>query len=157
MRDYLEPTRSRHADARALFDLAAEGLVELAAAPSGYLFEVGQDDLAVQIREMLTTQGVKNAGQLAYPGRMFPGATYPGAGVPELAEAWNAIASDWRTNEGKLPGHDDRAHVETHVMEKRDVFVTDDRALLAMCRRLRDEHGFPIEAIRLSDYIAEHT
>jgi hypothetical protein len=33
------------------------------------------------------------------------------------------------------------------------VFLTDDKRLLTMCRRLREEHGFPIVAMRLSDYL----
>jgi len=44
-------------------------------------------------------------------------------------------------------------HLETHVADERDVFITDDRALRAMCRRLRDEHGFPIESMGLAEYL----
>jgi hypothetical protein len=37
----------------------------------------------------------------------------------------------------------------------RDVFITDDKRLLVMCRRLREEHGFPIVAMRIADYLDE--
>ena len=44
-------------------------------------------------------------------------------------------------------------HVETHVMEGRDVFLTDDTPLLAMCRRLRDEYNLPVTAMRPAEYL----
>jgi hypothetical protein len=47
----------------------------------------------------------------------------------------------------------DCMHVHTHVLEERDAFLTDDRALLVMCRRLRDEHGFPLQAMGLQAYM----
>jgi hypothetical protein len=40
------------------------------------------------------------------------------------------------------------------VLEERDFFITDDLALLTMCRRLRDEHEIPVEAMSVGDYLA---
>lgn len=37
---------------------------------------------------------------------------------------------------------------------QRDVFLTDDRPLLVMCRRFREEHDIAIEAMSSSDYLA---
>jgi rRNA-processing protein FCF1 len=38
-------------------------------------------------------------------------------------------------------------------MEGRDVFLTDDRPLRVMCRRLREEHGVPVVAMSLAEYL----
>jgi hypothetical protein len=63
-------------------------------------------------------------------------------------EAWNTVLDDWRSHEGKKPKQPaDRLHVETHILEGRDVFITNERGLLAMCRRLRDEHAFAVDAM----------
>ena len=34
-------------------------------------------------------------------------------------------------------------------------FITDDKRLLVMCSRLREEHGFPIVAMNLADYLRQ--
>jgi hypothetical protein len=153
-RDYLDEGRARHDRACELFALGRSGAVELAAATSGYIFDVA-GDLEGQIREMLEDEGVNTTAQLAYPDVMFPAPNaFPGAGVEGLGEAWDAILANWRANEDRAaPGPTDRLHVETHVMEKRDVFITDDRPLLAMCRRLRDEHQIRVEAMSLAGYL----
>jgi hypothetical protein len=101
----------------------------------------------------LEAEGVPTTAQLAYPGVMVPGkGAYPGAGDERVRKAWDTILVDWKTHEGSPPGDRDALHVETHVMEKRDVFITDDRALRAMCRRLRDE-GIEINAMCLAQYL----
>lgn len=43
--------------------------------------------------------------------------------------------------------------VEAHVLDKRDFFLTGDRALRAMCRRLHDEHQIPIVAMTVGEYV----
>jgi hypothetical protein len=93
--------------------------------------------------------------QLAYPGVMYPGeGAYPGAAVEGFGEAWGAVIDSWKSHEkGKRPGSNDRLHVETHVLEKRDVFITDDLGLRVMCRRLRDEHEINVEAMSLEEYL----
>lgn len=50
----------------------------------------------------------------------------------------------------------DRFHVETHLIEKCDVSLSDDPALLAMCRRLNAEHGPPNVAITVRGYLESH-
>ena len=40
------------------------------------------------------------------------------------------------------------------MLEERDFFITDALALLTMCRRPRDEHEIPVEAMSVGDYLA---
>lgn len=75
-----------------------------------------------------------------------------GVGFPALRPAWDAVIESWN-GPGRKPGTSDRAHVETHLVMGRDVFVTDDQGLLTMCRRLRQEHQLPIEAMDLSECV----
>jgi hypothetical protein len=90
----------------------------------------------------------------SYPGVIVPGkGAYPGAGVEGFRKGWDAVLADWKTHEGSPPGDRDALHVETHVMEKRDTLITDDRALQAMCHRLRDEQGMEINAMSLAHYL----
>ena len=42
-------------------------------------------------------------------------------------------------------------------MARRDVFLTDDRALLAMCRRLRHEEGIAVTAMTVAEYVESLT
>jgi hypothetical protein len=71
---------------------------------------------------------------------MIPGPNlFPGAAVEGLAGAWTELLDNWRSHEGAKPHDADRLHVETHVMERRDVFITNEPGLVAMCRRLRLE------------------
>ena len=84
---------------------------------------------------------------------------YPDHYVHGFGEAWTQVIETWRSHDGKSPGPAgcaDRLHVETHVIEGRDVFLTDDGPLLVMCRRLRDEHNIPVVAMRLADYLETH-
>jgi hypothetical protein len=159
-RDYLavadEQRRERHERAVELFELAGRGEVELVVAPQGYRLDV-EGELAEQLRAVFSEEGVSLARQLAYPSEVtFPGEDLiVGAFVPGFADAWNQIVATWESHkERKPPGDADRFHVETHVWEGRDYFITDDQPLLAMCRRLRSEHGIAIEAVTVADYLA---
>jgi hypothetical protein len=58
------------------------------------------------------------------------------------------------TGRGRKPGGQDRWYVESHFARGRDVLVTDDQGMRAMCRRLRGEHDFDIAAESLADYAA---
>jgi hypothetical protein len=73
--------------------------------------------------------------------------------VEGFPQAWQQIAANWHTHEGKRPQDSDRFHVETHLADRRDAFLTGDRALLAMCRRLPDEHRFPVVAMTVAEYL----
>jgi hypothetical protein len=92
--------------------------------------------------------------QLAYPGEAtYPGESlFPNQRTKGFGEAWDAVVDAWPPNQKGPPGDKDRVHVETHLFEKRDLFITDDGPLLAMCERLSD-HGFPVVAMRLTDYL----
>lgn len=155
-RDFIDHREARHADAQSLFQLARDGVIEIAAASSGFVFDV-YGDLADQIRAAFASERVSDTAQLAYPGVMIPGDNaFPGAYVEGFGKAWQAVIADWRTHEGRAPGDNDALHIETHVMEGRDVFLTDDRALLAACRRLHDEHGIAVNAMTPADFLAAH-
>jgi hypothetical protein len=150
VRDYLDPTRPGNVLAKALFELARRGEVELATAPQGYRLDV-DGDLAEQLRETFDREKVGQARQVARVSEV----TYPGEDlivgnyVEGFVEAWGQIATNWPN----APGPGDRFHVETHIVERRDVFLTADRRLLRMCRLLSDEHGFPVIAMTVAEYL----
>jgi hypothetical protein len=151
-RDFLDRDRDRHALAVELFERARRGEVELSPAPQGYRLDM-TGDLAEQVREAFGREDVRPARQLAYPSAVtYPGEDLiPGNYVKGFHEAWAAIAEGWPN----APGGADRFHVETHIAERRDVFITDDKALLRMCRRLSEEHGLTIVAMGLGDYLGK--
>ena len=163
-RDYIYE-RPGYDDARRLLELHRSGNVELAAAASGYFIDSTKRDepsgariageLWAKLRALFDEYGIRDTAQLAYPGVMVPGENlFPGAAVEGLPEAWNTVLDDWRSHEGKKPKEPaDRLHVETHILEGRDVFITNERGLLAMCRRLRDEHAFAVDAMSVSDFV----
>ncbi len=155
MRDYLDPREQRHALALELFALARDGDVELVSAPQGQRLDVPGGELHDQLHGLIEAGDVQHAEQIA---RISEATVIPfiiGHVVEGFDEAWSEIVRTWRTHEGKRPEEVavDRFYVETHLLEERDVFITDDRALRAVCRRLRDEHGFAIEAMSLADYL----
>jgi predicted nucleic acid-binding protein len=152
--DYIGGAEPRHALAVELVERARRGQVELAAAPQGYRLDLtkGRAQSIAELRAAFAREGVRQARQVARVSEVtFPGPDlFPGNHVEGFAEACEQIAEDWP----RAPGAADRFHVETHLTEQRDVFITDDRRLLRLCRRLRDEHGFPLVAMRLADYLA---
>jgi hypothetical protein len=158
-RDYLDDGRPRHVFAVRLFELARQGTVALAIASSGYNYDVHVDgqQLSKDLHKMIQRESIVETVQLPYPGPgTFPGSTLvPGHGFPELHPAWDAVSADWR-GPGTKPNSNDRMHVETHLLEGRDLFVTDDKGLLTMCQRLRDEHDVAIHATRLEECVARY-
>ena len=158
-RDYQDSKRRRHAQALELFELARQGSIELSIAPQGYRLDV-TGDLAEQLDAALANEGVAEAPQLAYPSEAtYPGENlFPGAYVDGFADAWEAVVESWHSHEGNPPSLKDRFHVETHVLDGRDIFLTDDGPLLVMCRRLHDEHAVNVVGMRLRDYLIDaHT
>ncbi|HKD33416.1 MAG TPA: hypothetical protein VKB73_08095 [Gaiellaceae bacterium] len=153
-RDDLDRDRPGHRDAVELFDLARRGEVELATAPQGYRLDV-EGNLAGQLRKALERERVAPTRQVAGVGP----ATYPGPDlivghyVEGFPEACDRIVASWRSHEGRPPEGPDRLHVETHVIERRDVFVTADRALRALCHRLNDEYGYSIAAMSVAEFL----
>jgi hypothetical protein len=150
--------RDGHAHAVALFGLAGQGEVELSTAPQGYRLDV-EGDLAERLQATFDRESVASTRQVARVSEAtFPGADLiPGRYDERLSGAWGMIAADWRTHEWKPPALADRFHLETHVVEKRDVFLTSDQPLLVMVRRLNAEHGFSIAAMTVADYLDERT
>ncbi len=155
---YLNPREDSHEDAKRLFTLAREGEVEVASATSGRLVDA-RGDLREQLSEMFEREGVAETDPLPYPSdELFPSDDlFPSEGVEELRRAWNAVAAEWKAKNRKPPEPADCLHVETHVRDARDVFITDDKRLLDMCYALRDEHGIAIEAMRLGEYLARRS
>lgn len=153
-RDYVDLCRPRHARALELFELARQGSIELSTAPQGYRLDAN-GDLAKQMNATFAIERVARAPQLAYASEAtFPGDDLMvGAYVPGFAEAWNAVATSRPPSNKWPPGIPDRFHIETHVLQERDVFLTDDGPLLEMCRRLHDEHAVNVVAKGLVEYL----
>jgi hypothetical protein len=155
VRDFLDLSRPRHQEAQELFALADGDEVELIVAPQGYRDDVPEGTLREQLQGLITSGHVSEARQLArlsnvtYPSKNL----FPGQFVRGFQEAWQAVIDTWKTHEAKPPGDKDRWHVETHILEGADVFLTDDRPLCVMCRRLHDEHEITIDAMGLGDYL----
>lgn len=90
--------------------------------------------------------------QLAYPGVMYPGSNlFPGAFVPGFGAAWAAVLAQTGAQPRKRDV--DALHVESHLLEERDVFITDDDWLLRACQRLADDHGLALVAMSLGGYL----
>ena len=157
-RDYLCAARLGHSHALELFQLAHDGLVELAGAPQGYRLDV-RGDLSEQLRMMFEKEGVTEAPQVARVSEAtYPSETlFPGAHDDRLVEAWDKVVATWRSHERTAPQPQDRWHVETHLMASRGVFLTSDQALLIMCQRLRAEHNVPVIAMSLAEYLASRS
>jgi hypothetical protein len=156
-RDFADSRRPRHGLAVALLELHRAGDIELAMAPQGTRLDIS-GELARLITRALAEQHVAMLPQLAYLSpATFPSSTlFPGFVVKGFGDAWQAVLDSWRIHESRPADHvgsPDRFHVETHVIMRRRIFVTDDRPLQVMCRRLREEHGFAIVAMGLGDYL----
>jgi hypothetical protein len=156
--DYLDLARPGGAAALVLFELARRGEVELVLAPQGHRLDA-DGDLAAELEHLVGSGEVGEAQQLSYPSAVtYPGEDfYPGHVVDGFAAAWSQVVADWRSHERTAPGDTDRWYIETHLADGREVFLTGDQALLVMCRRLREEHGFPIVALTTSEYLAKRT
>ncbi len=156
--DFLYESRPRHQHAVALFAKARSGDVNLAIAPQGRRLDA-EGKLAGKIQHLLSTEAIEEAPQLAYPsGVTYPADNlFPGHVVDGFREAWDEVIASLKASSRKCPGDSDAMHVETHVAEGRDFFITDDGPLPVMCQRLRDEHGVKLEALGLGDYMSRAT
>jgi hypothetical protein len=155
-RDCIEPWQQGHDDAMKLLALHRRRKVRLAIAPQGHRDDVPRDPLRQALVAWIAREGIEELPQLAWPsGVTYPGDDLePGNTVDGFDEAWRRVARSWPSHEKTPPGDKDAWHVETHLAAGGGVFLTDDDRLLRMCRRLRDEHGYPVEAIRPADYLA---
>jgi hypothetical protein len=157
--DYTDEDPVLHPYIERLFELARDGVVQIAIAATGHNYDVTREGpKAARLRQLIADEGIEMLSQLSYVGEhTYPGTSLsPGAFDAAFVQAWDAMLGSWKSHEGKKPGRKDRLPIETHLLCDRDVFITRDRALLVMCRRLRDECGFPIDAVRVDDYIARH-
>ena len=87
----------------------------------------------------------------------YPSETlFPGNYDQDFAKALRHVVDTWDSDRhGKGPPQENDAwHLETHVTDARDVFLTDDAGVLNTCRRLDSEHGIAINAMRLEEFIA---
>jgi hypothetical protein len=158
IRDAAYDERERHDDAQILLKRAERGEVELGVPPQGWLADVrGQFDgaLAERVQGLLARPGVVELAQVARLSDVtFPGEKLlPGTYVEGFQEAWNAIAADWN-GPGERPKDFDRWYVESHLLDGRDVLLTNDLGLRTMCDRLRKERGLAVHAESLEDYVA---
>jgi hypothetical protein len=151
--DYLWPHRQRHAQAVALFQLARRGGIDLISAPQGRRLDVSHGDMSERLTDILRREGVDSALQLGYVSEVTFPSNDPMVVVAGFRQAWADAIETWRTHEGAPPSLADSFHVETHIAQGGDVFITDDGPLLAMCRRLRAEYGFSTLAMRLVEYL----
>lgn len=154
-RDFIDGRRLRHALAVELFRLHRERSIELALAPQGHRSDLSPGPVTRKLYAAMEEQGVAELPQVARLSSVtLPSTTLlPGAYVKGFSEARTQVLSTWKTHEGAPPGSSDYWHVETHLLWKRDVFITDDRALRNMCHRLRAEYDLQIVAVSLSDYM----
>lgn len=157
-RDFLDERRLGHQAAVELFALNGSE-VELAIGPQGQLLDAPEGKLQKELRAMFQQEGVKELRQLAYLSEAtFPSKDlYPGQYVDGFQDSWRRIIETWKTSDGKPPEHPDDFHAEAHVLEERDVFITADRALREMCRRLSEEHGIAVVAMSVGDYLESRT
>lgn len=145
--DYLRPSREHHDDAVSLFELNGEA-VELAMAPQGRRLDA-DESLQREVEQLCENKNITELRQLAYLSEAtFPSTDLlPGQVVPAFQKDWDAALAAWRTHEGPMPRYPDNLHLETHILEDRDVFITRDRGLLVMSGRLNELFGYSIEAM----------
>jgi Fe-S oxidoreductase len=153
-RDFMDSRRPNHDEARALFALNRSE-VELAIGPQGRLLDAPNGQLAGDLAKLCNREGLVSLRQLAYlSDQTYPSDDlYPGQYVDGFKEAWTQVVETWKSHEGKPPRHPDDFHVEAHVFEERDAFLTSDASLLVMCQKLRTEHGIPILARTVTEYL----
>jgi hypothetical protein len=147
IRDATYEERERHDDAQTLLKHAERGEVELGLPPQGGLADVGgqfDGELAERVQGLLARPGVVELSQVARLSAVtFPGGNLlPGAYVEGFQNARNAIAADWN-GPGERPGDFARRCVGSHLLDGRDVLLTDDLGLRTMCDRLRKNTAWP--------------
>lgn len=142
--DLLTPGVDRHGDALKLLEMARSGQVEIAIAPQGHLHDNPSDRVG-DLRRTYPDVRFEELPQLAYlSDHTYPSPNlYPGNYDLKLAKAMRQVSI----------GDKDAWHVETHYVEGRDVFITDDDRLKRRVKRLNSEHGFEITVMCLEEYI----
>jgi hypothetical protein len=157
IRDLLDEGRPQHMLAVKLFEIAEAGEIELVIAPQGHRDDVWEGDVMEDIQRLVDSGRLAESEQVSRVSEVTLLPFIIGHYAEGFDEAWDAVLAGWKTHEGKLPGNKDRWHVETHLLDPAEVFITDDGPLLVMCRRLHEEHGLTIRAMRLQEYLESRT
>jgi hypothetical protein len=157
IRDLLDERRSQHILAIKLFEMADIGEIGLVIAPQGHRDDVWEGDVKGEIQRLVNSGRLAESEQVSRVSEVTLLPLTVGHYMEGFDEAWEAVLAGWKTHEGKPPGDKDRWHVETHLLDTADIFITDDGPLLVMCRRLRGEHELTIRAMRLQEYLDSHT
>jgi hypothetical protein len=118
LRAALHPDEAGHEDAVRLLTLAAAGVLEIGVPPQGARADFRGDMTTPKAQRMLAlvaSPGVVDLRQLAVPSNVtYPGPNFfPETPVEGFAQAWAAIAADWRNGPGHKPGDQDRWYVES--------------------------------------------
>jgi hypothetical protein len=153
IRDLLGERRSQHMLAVKLFKMADAGEIELAIAPQGHRDDVWEGDVRHDIQRLVDSGRLAESEQVSRVSTVTLLPLIIGHYAEGFDEAWDAVLAGWKTHESKPPGDKDRWHVETYLLDPAEVFITDDGPLLIMCRRLHDEHGLSMRAMRLKEYL----
>lgn len=153
IRDLLDERRSQHILAVKLFEMADAGEIALAIAPQGHRDDAWEGDLKEDIQGLVESGRLAESEQVSRVSEVTLLPFIIGHCAKGFDEAWDAVLAGWKTHEGKPPGDKDRWHVETHLGDSAEVFITDDGPLLVMCRRLHNEHRLSICAMRLQEYL----
>lgn len=112
--------------------MAEAGDVEIGVASQASRFDEdpGRGDFIEQLQRAFPRAGIVGLPQLdipsdeSYPEDEF----YPGTGDEDLANALDDVCATWRSDVhgGNPPKGNDACHLESHVTEKRHVFLTND-------------------------------
>ena len=156
--DAIDERRERHRSALHLLQLADEGLVDIAVAPQGYRADLDlPGPVRDQVEHLLKSHGIPFLPQVARVSAVtYPSETlFPGAFSESLISAWDTVIATWETHRSRKPEVPDRWHVETHLVAGRSLLLTNDEPLVRMCQRLEAEHGLPIRAMNVEDYMKQ--
>jgi hypothetical protein len=118
-----------------LVGLAEHGLVDLAV--SRYIrVDTPHEPLASRINDLATELRVNGTGGLFTLGVSSLGGT-DRLGSEEF-DRFQASLAGWRPANGKVPDQRDWDHLHTHFIHRRDAFLTWDRGVLELGKKLAD-------------------
>lgn len=147
LRDLIDASRGCQETALGIADLHPK-LIEIKVAPQGLYLDVAEP-LRSRIQAAVTQRGFEFTPQVS----RLTEETYPASNLylgyvdEELEHDWFATVESWPTHLGKPPGRIDFLHIESHVMDKRSVFLTRDKPLREMCGLLEAKGHGPIGAV----------
>ncbi|MBO9531746.1 MAG: hypothetical protein J7513_02110 [Solirubrobacteraceae bacterium] len=151
---HFKPRERAHGDAVSLLDAAARGEILLTIAAQGSRLDFRPGQVADRLRELIDVKTVRVAEQVGRFGpatQLAPDLKF-GSTADGFWDAWTVEVERWPTHVNAAPNREDCWHVESHVVDGADVFVTDDQPVLDMCSRLA-AHGFVIQAATLAEFV----